>query len=239
MLQILGVKLDNLNQEEVFVKIDDFLRGRKQHYLVLPYSEFVVEANQDEQFRRILNRADLSLCDGRGLFWAARFLGQPLKKQILGVELTETICQKYSKIFLFGGRKEVVEKTAKKYGSRIIGWINGYQETERVIEKINQVKPEIVLVGLGMPKQEKWISQNIKKMPSVKLAIGVGGAFDFLSGQIRRAPKFLQQIGLEWLWRLIRQPWRIKRIFKAVVVFSWLVMKALIHRLSILTYWDL
>ncbi|MFH1461050.1 MAG: WecB/TagA/CpsF family glycosyltransferase [Patescibacteria group bacterium] len=226
MPQILGVKLDSLSQEEVLVKIENFIKDGEQHYLVLPYSEFVVEANRDEQFRQILNQSDLSLCDGRGLLWAAGFLGQPLKEQILGVELTEIICRKYFKIFLFGGRKQVVEKTARKYDSHIIGWLDGYQDTEKAIEEINRVKPEIVLVALGMPKQEKWISRNLKKIPSVKLAVGVGGAFDFISGQIKRAPKFLQRIGLEWLWRLTRQPRRIKRIFKAVVVFSWLTIKA-------------
>ena len=97
---------------------------------------------------------------------------------------------------------------------------------KKVIKKINKAKPKILLVGLGSPKQEKWIYENLAKIPSVKVAIGVGGAFDFISGRIKRAPEFLQKIGLEWLWRLVLQPWRIKRVSKGVIGLSWLVLKS-------------
>ena len=91
--------------------------------------------------------------------------------------------------------------------------------------EINQNNSKILFVALGMPKQEKWIHQNLKSMPSVKLAMGVGGSFDFISGRIRRAPRLIRSLGLEWAYRLFYQPWRIKRIFKAVIVFPWLVLK--------------
>ena len=100
--KILGVKIDNLTKDQVFQRIDGFLGDHKQHYFVLLYSNFIVQANKDSYFRRIINKADLSLCDGRGLLWAAKFSGQPLKEQILGVELVKEIADKYSKIFLFG-----------------------------------------------------------------------------------------------------------------------------------------
>lgn len=225
-MEILGVRIDNLTMGEILQKMEDFLKDGQQHYVVLPYSEFIVRADKDEGFRRLINQADLAVCDGRGLFFAMRFLGEPLKEQVAGVELVKNIAEKYQKIFLFGGRREVVKKTANILGKNIIGVIDGYQDSEKVIRKINRAQPEVILVGLGSPRQEEWIVRNLKKIPSVKLAVGVGGAFDFISGRVRRAPRFLQRAGLEWLWRLILEPWRAGRIFNAVVKFPILVIKA-------------
>lgn len=211
---ILGVKIDNLTMEQALEKIKGFV--------VLPYSEFIVRAQKDKEFRNILNSADFCLCESRGLRLVAKFLGKKIKEPISGVDLIYTL---RGKIFLFGGKEGVAEKVKQKLNAKVVGVENGYQDSKRVIAKINSVGPDILLVGLGSPKQEKWIYKNLKKMPSVKLAIGVGGAFDFISGRVKRAPKFLQKVGLEWLWRLILQPWRIKRIYNGVVKFSWLVLK--------------
>ena len=223
--EILGVKINNLSQKEVLEKIEKILKGDKQRYLVLPYSEFVVRANQDQEFREIINQADLSLCEGKGLFFAMKFLNQPLKERIAGVELVEEICRRFREIFLFGGKPEVVLKVREKFKNNIAGFSDGYQKDEAVIEKINQIGPKILIAALGSPKQEKWIVENLPKIPSVKLALGVGGAFDFISGKRKRAPRALREAGLEWLWRFFREPWRAKRILKAVVVFPWLVIK--------------
>jgi len=212
--EIFGIKFDDLTIDEVLTKI----RG----FVVLPYSEFIVRAQKDREFREILNKADFCLCEGRGLWLMTRLLGKKLKEPINGIELINKL---KGKIFLFGGEEDVVKKTADRLGESVIGWEHGYQDLDKIIKKINKVKPEILLVGLGSPKQEKWIYKNLRKMPSVKVAIGVGGAFDFISGEIKRAPRFIQKIGLEWLWRLILQPWRIKRISKGVIGLSWLTFK--------------
>jgi len=203
--EIFGIKFDDLTMEEAIEKIHGFV--------ILPYSEFVVKAQKNEEFRNILNKADFCLCEGRGLWLMARLLGKKLKQNINGIELIKNL---KGKIFLFGGTKEVVEKTKEKLGQKIVGAENGYQDFNNVIEKINIARPDILLVGLGSPKQEKFIYENLSKMPSVKLAVGVGGAFDFISGRVKRAPKILQKIGMEWLWRLFVQPQRIKRIFYGV-----------------------
>ncbi len=220
-INILGVGIDNLTMDEVLEKISGFV--------VLPYSEFIVRAQKDEEFKNILNSADFCLCEGRGLQLAARFLGKKLKENIAGVDLIYKLNLesgvKNHRIFLLGGEKEVVKKAGVKLGKNVVGAEHGYQDLKKIIEKINKIEPDILLVGLGSPKQEKWIYENLKKMPSVKIAIGVGGAFDFISGRMKRAPKFFQKIGLEWLWRLILQPWRIKRIYNGVVKFSWLILK--------------
>ncbi len=218
-IDILGVKIDNLTMDEALERIKGFV--------VLPYSEFIVRAQKDKEFRNILNSADLSLCESRGLQIVARFLGKRLKENITGVDL---IYRLSGKIFLLGGKEGVAEKVKEKLNTEIVGVEHGYQDLDKVIEKINNTKPEILLVSLGSPRQEKWIYENLKKMPSVKLAIGVGGAFDFISGRIKRAPKFIQKIGLEWLWRLILQPQRVKRIYNGVIKLSWLTLKCKISK---------
>jgi len=227
-LDILGVKIDNLTMDEALEKIGQFLKSKDQHYIVLPYSEFIVGAQKDKEFKEILNKAHLCLCEGRGLWLVAKFLGKKLKENIPGVDLIyELLNTKYElRIFLLGGTKEVVEKVRKKLRKSVIGAEHGYQDLEKVIEKINRAEADILLVNLGSPKQEKWIYENLKKMPSAKVAIGVGGAFDFISGRIKRAPKFVQKTGLEWLWRLILQPWRVKRISTGVLGLSWLALRS-------------
>jgi N-acetylglucosaminyldiphosphoundecaprenol N-acetyl-beta-D-mannosaminyltransferase len=222
-MEILGVRVDNLSFEEVVGKTEDFLSDGKQHYFVTVNPEIIVSAQKDKRFREILNRADLAVADGVGLVFISRFLGASLKQRIAGVDLMERICQlaefKQRTVFLLGAQTGVACQAAanlrKKYSGLKIG----------AAEKNFDNNAEILFVAFGAPKQEKWISENLKKFPSVKLAMGVGGAFDFISGRISRAPVFLRKMGLEWLWRLVVQPRRIKRIFKAVVVFPWLVVK--------------
>jgi N-acetylglucosaminyldiphosphoundecaprenol N-acetyl-beta-D-mannosaminyltransferase len=219
--EIFGVKFDDLTPDEALEKI--------QGFVVLPYSEFIVRAQKDEEFRNILNSADFCLCESRGLYLMARLMGKKLKGNINGVELITALNSKLkiknSKLFLFGGREDVVKKTAEKLGDSVISYEHGYQDDKMVIDKINSIKPDVLLVGLGSPKQEKFIFENLKKMPSVKLAIGVGGAFDFISGRTKRAPRILQRIGLEWLWRLISEPRRVKRIYNGVFKLGFLAIK--------------
>jgi len=235
-IEIFGIKFDNLTLDEALENI----RG----FVVLPYSEFVVRAQKDEEFKNILDSADFCLCESRGLYLMARLMGKKLKQNIYGVELIYKLSQrlklpaqggsasggKTQKLFLFGGREDVIKKTAEKLGDCVIGYEHGYQDEKKVVDKINLIKPDVLLVGLGSPKQEKFIYENLKKMPSVKLAIGVGGAFDFISGCTKRAPRILQKIGLEWLWRLILEPRRAKRVYGGVFKLGFLAIKEKISR---------
>jgi len=227
-IDLFGVKIDNLDINTVLNKIGQFLNSQKQYYIVLPYSEFIINAQKDEEFKNILNKADLCLCESRGLYLVARFLNKKIKEPINGIELIYKISNNQDinqKIFLLGGRKNIVKKARNKLKSKVIGVEHGYQNLSKVIKKINKLSPNILLVAMGSPKQEKWIFNNLNKMPSVKVAIGVGGAFDFISGHIKRAPRFLQKTGLEWLWRLIIQPKRIKRIYNGVIKLGFLTLK--------------
>ena len=237
-MYILGVRVDNLSLKESLQKISGFLSDGRQHYIVLPYSAFLVQAQKDAEFRRILNEADLSLSDGVGPIIASYLLaGEKLKGRVMGVDLILALVAKFSaehSIFLFGGREGAADDAAAKLSlaqaplsraAKIVGALNGYVSDEEAMSAINDKKPEILLVALGMPKQEKWIYDNLKKMSFVKLAIGVGGGFDFISGRVRRAPRLAQKMGFEWLWRLFLQPRQWRKTWRAVIKFSWLVLK--------------
>ncbi len=244
-INVLGVNIDNLNKKEILNKINLFLQDDKQHYITTPNPEFLVDAQKDEEFFYILNKADLSVPDGVGISFALILLGNLLKYRIPGSDLIWEISKiaqnRGESIYLIGGKDKVAEKTAnalnKKFTRlRILGAESGpiykdchfkkYKEHKYLIERINQKKPTILFVALGHPKQEKWIYHNLPKISSVKLAIGLGGTYDYLSRNISRAPKILRILGLEWMYRLAKEPQkRYKRIFKAVIIFPYLFLK--------------
>jgi len=247
-INIAGVKINNLTKQQVLEKLEIFLHIPEQHQIATVNPEFIVKAQKDEEFKNILNECGLCVPDGFGLILASKFLKQPLKERITGVDLIWDIAnlceQNKCSIYLLGGKEGTAEKTAeilkKKYPElRVIGnsaiIINeqlspyggspeGRLITDDLLDKINEFKPDVLLVALGQVKQEKWIDKNLPKLPNVKFAVGVGGSFDFISRQVKRAPKFMRKIGMEWLWRLIREPWRWKRIYNAVIKFSWVVL---------------
>jgi N-acetylglucosaminyldiphosphoundecaprenol N-acetyl-beta-D-mannosaminyltransferase len=234
-MEILGVKIDSLTREETLEKIEEFLKDNQQRYLVTPNPEFLVKAQKDEEFCQILNQADLAVPDGIGLVFASWFLGQPIKQRITGADLVKDILKiaqkKKIKVVIFNwsqglsSKKEIEQAIENKYpGLRF-----KVEDFEKGIEFQNRegnFSSEILFVNFGAPEQEKFIYHNLKKIPSVRLAIGVGGAFDFITNRIKRAPKPFRVLGLEWFWRLFCQPWRARRIFNAVVKFPWLVVKS-------------
>ncbi len=233
-MRLLGVRIDNILLAEALEKIKGFLNDGQQHYIILPYADFLVQAQKDADFRRILNEADLSLSDGVGPVIASYiFGGEKLKSRVMGVDLIWALFAKFGaehSVFLFGGEEGVTQSAAqniwqKAPGVKIAGALDGYVGDAEAIDMVNRSGAEILLVALGMPKQEKWIYDNLKKMPSVKVAIGVGGAFDFISGRVRRAPKVIQKMGMEWLWRLFCEPKQWRKAWRLVIIFSLLVIR--------------
>lgn len=218
MPYILGVEVDALTRHEALECVDALMHSRGQHLITTPNPEIVVAAQQDAEFCKILNQAALALPDGVGLMWAARMLGTPLKERIAGSDFVWDIAQLAAErgytMQLMGGKGGTAQEAAKRLKIKV----------EKL--KIVETNPDILLVALGHGKQEKWIAEHLRELPSVKIAMGVGGALDFIAGHVARAPRALRFIGLEWLWRLMRQPWRAPRIWRAVVVFSWLVLRA-------------
>ena len=236
-IKILGVRFDLVEFYQAAGIVCDWLKKNNKRYIVTHNPEFVAAAQKDEEFRQILTNADLSITDGRGIQLAARFLGMPVPERIAGTDFMAELCKKFLElqipVFLLGGENGSAEKCAKKLISdfsnlQIAGFFEGDAgeagDTETV-NAINRTNAQVVFVAYGAPKQEKWIARNLPELTNIKAAMGVGGAFDYISGNVSRAPIFMRKLGLEWLWRLFKQPRRFNRIFRAVIIFPLLVLK--------------
>lgn len=208
-VKILGVKVDRVDLEDAVDLVGEWIKQDKKRYIVTVNPEFVMLAQKDTEFKKILNRADLAIPDGTGLRLADRRLNR-----VTGVDLMLSLINKGYKTLLIGARPGIAQAVAKKLG--VFGL------TELDTKKINKIKPDLLFVALGMGKQEKWIVKNLPKL-NVKVAMGVGGALDQIAKPRLRAPKIIRQIGLEWLWRLVMQPWRIRRQWQ-LVRFVWKVL---------------
>jgi len=210
---------------EAVARVTEFVVNGGAHIVVTPNPEICLAAQGDAAFLEILNRADLAVPDGFGLLLVARILGAPLRERVTGVDLMNRIAEAAAtrnwRIYLLGGEPGVAERAAQMLQNRFPALIIAGADAGEggVVERIRQAAPEILFVAFGAVKQEKWIAAHIAELPSVKVAMGVGGAFDFLAGKARRAPSFLRVLGLEWLWRLIIEPRRARRIWNAVVRF--------------------
>ena len=234
-VQILGVPIDPVTQDEAVARISGYLTDGGKHHVMTPNSEMLVRSSKDSTFRSLLQSSEFNLPDSTGLLWAASFTGQTLKHRVTGVDTVERLLASLSSdhpVFLLGGRKgvgvRVRDRMLKQNPNLQIDTFEGTPSEEDapdIIKKINDSGAHLLLVAYGAPKQDLWINQHLMNLTSVRVAIGVGGTFDFLSGSIKRAPKFMRAIGMEWLWRLILQPSRIGRIWRAVVVFPWLVVR--------------
>ena len=195
---ILGVKVDRVTLPQALKIVDLWLiSDRSKHYITTPNPEMIVAAQKDPAFKRILNAADLAIPDGAGLR-----LADPKLRRLSGADLMMALIKKGYKTLLCGSKPGVAQKAAKKLGVMGISQPN--------LSKINKIKPDLLFVALGHGKQEKWIAKNLPKL-KVKVAMGVGGSLDYIAKPWLRAPLLIQTLGLEWLWRLILQPWRLKR----------------------------
>ncbi len=243
MANVLGINLSELSKSEVLKKIADFLHDNKQHYVVTPNAEIILASHKDEEFFYILNQADISLADGSGPQIAAWLFGTKVPR-ITGADMTIEIlklaAQEKIKVMILNwenglsGVNEISESLTKKFPGITFSVINISRDillSEEKINQINEYQPKIIFNALGFPYQEKSIYHNLKKLPSVKLALGIGGSFDFITEKIKRAPKIFRKLGLEWLWRLLNifkyknSLKRLKRIYTATVVFILKVIK--------------
>lgn len=233
-VNILGVDIDDVGAEEAMAQAFQNLQAGKRTFIATPNPEMLVMARRDEEFRRVLNSADIKIPDGAGLAIGAKILKKDLKNRVTGTDLMEKLCatsaERGYRIYLLGAQNEVAREAAKQLNTKFVrlkivgaeyGGTMDKWDNRVIIEHINAVAPDILFVALGHGKQEKWISENLEKLPSVKLAMGVGGAFDFFAGRVRRAPRWMRTLGWEWLWRLICEPKRYKRILTATIIFPW------------------
>ncbi len=229
-IKIFGVRVYNTTLEDATTKVGEYLKGDQLRAIYTPNTEIVMAAKDDESLRNLLNKGDLIIPDGIGLIYGSRIKNKPLKERVTGFDLSIKMLnianEKGYSLYLLGG-KDGVAKTAseniiKTYPNiRIAGYHNGYfkgshidkkdhEEEMAIIEDINNVNPDIIFVGLGFPKQEIWIDANKDRIKG-RVIIGNGGVMDILSGNAKRAPKVFQKLGLEWFYRLVKEPSRIKR----------------------------
>lgn len=242
---ILGVPLAVLNREQVRDHVSSWLRGDRPRLIVTPNPEFCVRAFMDPSFRRRLAQADLRVPDGVGLALAARLLyGVPVQRYS-GVDFTLDLARlaagQGTGIYFVGGRPGVARQAADTLQRYAPGWrVSGAESgdgpdspggTPGTINRIRQSAATIVLVAYGAPRQEAWLAAAAEQLPAVRLLVGVGGTFDYLAGVVPRAPHWLRGLGLEWLYRLVRQPRRLPRILVATVVFPVLALAERLVRL--------
>ncbi len=222
-IRILGVRVDDVVQDEAIEYLLAFAAAGRPYHVVTVNPEFVVKAQKDAEFRAVLEAADLALPDGAGLMHAARYLGTPLRGRATGVDtilgLAPRAAEHGHSFYLLGAAPGIAEEAAARLvmlapALRIAGTYAGSphpDEEDAIVARIRQVHPDFLFVAYGAPSQDLWIARNLARL-EVPVAMGVGGSLDYISGRVPRAPASVRALGLEWLYRLVRQPWRWRRM---------------------------
>jgi N-acetylglucosaminyldiphosphoundecaprenol N-acetyl-beta-D-mannosaminyltransferase len=223
-VRVLGVRVDCLDMEGTLTRIAGMAEAGGPCRLVATVNaEFVMQAHRDPEFAAILESADLAVVDGSGVLWAARRQGCDLATKVAGIDLViglaELCAARGWRPFLLGAMPGVAEAAAERLAERFPGfqaagtWAGepGPAGDAEALRRITAARPDLLLVAYGHPRQERWIARHRERLP-VPVAMGVGGAFDFAAGRVRRAPAWMRRAHLEWLFRLLIQPWRARRM---------------------------
>lgn len=222
-VKILGIPIDIITQEEAYNKLISFIEDATLKKVYTPNPEIVMLAQEDSELLKAIEEADLVLPDGIGLVIASKIKGLGLKERVTGIDTMDRLLDycgdKKKSIYILGGKPGTAEiackNIEKKYpGIKIAGFHHGYfqkEDEDHLIAQINSTEPDLLFVCLGAPKQEKWIYQHQEKL-KCRIAMGVGGSVDVYAGKVKRAPIAFQKLGLEWFYRLLKEPWRIKRM---------------------------
>mgnify|MGYP002705891955 FL=1 len=231
-IDVMGLKFDSMTMDEALSRAEALLRGEKAAYVVTPNAEIAYEALHDGQLREMLNGADLMLPDGAGVVLASKLLRTPVKQKVAGVDFSAGLLgvleRNGQSLYLLGGKPGIGELAAQKMLEahpqlRIAGIADGYFRDEApVIEKINASGADALFVCLGAPKQERFMVQHQQEL-HVHLMAGLGGSLDAFAGTVQRAPAWMIRLNLEWLYRLIREPKRFRRMLR-LPKYLWAVM---------------
>lgn len=248
-VNILGCPVDNLDIKETLDLIDKMVRSKSPHQHAVINVDKLLKYRSDHTLRDIIYNCDIINADGMPIVWAAKILGNPLKERIAGIDLMERLIElsvhKRYRLFFLGAKEDIVNEVFRIYRERfpelqIAGFRNGYwkpEEEENVVEHIRNTRADILFIAMSSPKKEFFIKKYLHTM-CVPFVMGVGGSFDVVAGKIRRAPKWMQEIGLEWLFRLLQEPrrlWRRYLVGNTVViylVFKELMKKLIAHRFN-------
>lgn len=238
--EVLGIPFNNVHFQEAAGLVLNYMDGNETKIVFTPNPEFIMCARKDKEFFEALNNSNLNVADGIGVVMASEILGQPLCERVAGCDLINALFDKMKSsgktVYFFGSAKGVAagarQKMEKKYkGLQVVGTHDGYftpEEENIIIEEINELKPDLLLVGIGFPKQEKWIYKHKDEL-NAKVIMGIGGSLDVLNGNVKRAPAVFIKLNIEWLYRLIKQPSRFVRMLQ-LPLFLLIVMKTKIFK---------
>ncbi|MGM9937421.1 MAG: WecB/TagA/CpsF family glycosyltransferase [Candidatus Ornithomonoglobus sp.] len=223
-VNILGVYVDMVSIKQAADRIMEFFEEDKLHKVYTPNSEILMVAYKEPEFAKLLNDAELLTADGIGVVYASRILRRPISERAAGYDIACDVLDRIKgtdhSVFLFGGKPGVAElakeKLEEKYpGLKIAGMRNGYfkpEEEPEIVREINESGADLLFVCLGAPKQEQWLARNAEGLKGVRVAMGIGGSLDVFAGTVLRAPEWYCNHGLEWFYRLKKEPWRAKRM---------------------------
>lgn len=233
--RILGIRIDRVTFREALARVDALLSTPGAYQVITGNTLMLLAAEKDPELRVVLEEAALVVPESSGISWACRWMGQPIKEMVPGIDLLMAFCHlardRKKSIFLLGARPGVAETAAKMLeslvpGLQVSGTHHGFfreDEATQVLLQIRAAKPSFLFVALNVPQQEKWIHRHRNAL-GVPIIMGVGGSFDVLSGNLRRAPRWLRQRGGEWVFRLLQEPWRWRRIAE-LPHFVWKVVR--------------
>jgi N-acetylglucosaminyldiphosphoundecaprenol N-acetyl-beta-D-mannosaminyltransferase len=235
-VDILGMRVSRINRSAALEALQQFIDSGQPHHVVTADASMVTIAAADPELLGIINRAALVTPDGTGILWAARRLGVPLEERVSGVDISEQLCAQSAQrgygVYFYGAAPGVAERAAEtiraRYpGASIVGTADGFQNSAEqqaaLLADIRAKAPAVLLVAMGIPKQEKWIARHLDEL-GVPVCIGVGGTLDVFSGQVSRAPVWMQQNGLEWLYRLAQNPKKLSKV-ACLPGFVWRVLR--------------
>ena len=245
-VRILGTRFAQINMEDTLRAIEKFITNGRKSQVCITNAYSLVLMQKDTEFKDITNSASLVVADGQPLVWISKLYGEPISERVAGPDLvyefSRRSAKKRHKLFFLGSNsttlKRMVENLKELFPSlQIVGVYSppfekqfSERENEGMVALINKVKPDVLFVGLGVPKQERWIWEHKDEL-QVPVSIGVGAAFDFVAGTVKRAPKWMQKCGLEWLFRLCQEPRRLwRRYLIGNLIFLWLVLKELTRK---------
>jgi N-acetylglucosaminyldiphosphoundecaprenol N-acetyl-beta-D-mannosaminyltransferase len=223
-IDLLGMTISRVNRAETLVILQEFINSGEPHLIITADASAHVIARGDLDYLRIVNDAALVTPDSTGVLWAAKKLGMPLEERVSGVDLAEQLCAESASrgygVYFYGAAPGVADDAAEtmrqRYpGANIVGTADGFQSSPEqqaaLLADIRKKRPAVLLVAMGIPKQEKWIAQHLEEL-RIPVCMGVGGTFDVFSGRAKRAPMWMQRRGLEWLYRLIQNPKKYSKV---------------------------
>lgn len=234
---VAGIPVDDLSEVEALAVIDMLIESGSPHYMTVVNAAKLVAANRDERLRQAILDSSIVTADGMSVVWASRLLGRRLRERVTGIDMFERLIERAAgrglRVYFLGAREQAVRGAVEQLRARypalaVAGYRSGYfapGESEAIACAIRESRADLLFVAMGSPAQENWIRSHLRST-GVRFALGVGGSFDHLSGLARRAPAPLQRAGLEWLYRLAREPRRLwRRYLIGNTLFIWLIVK--------------